>query len=385
MKNPPSRDKLIIWCAVGTGCAMMALLMRAAAINKFGCDEFTGNVLFVVVLLLAVGFYLMFQSAIESLFTRSRRKPHIAIAETPTGEMVEVDTDDNKMEFSSSETEEDTLVAEPAVEPFDLQVDDDDYWTQAYLESLSEEEREDYHNKIRRVKCKDSYDIEVGEFESTTFVEEHVDEDGWTVIEETEMPIYIAANGSAYFLNDIEKFIQFYQEHGDDAEQLQKLKVEYQMSEKAHKELIESQRQDMLQKIEFVCAYITHYMRPHLDADELCKLHTNASKLVNAEKPPVNPVYVRENSLNKEDLKHLGYSIGKFLNLDGKRIGQFIKNVFHEEFKSTQLSTIVQKLTESKSKDEKIPILSKQQMDDLFFQFKLHGKIDTSVIYKKQR
>ncbi len=199
------------------------------------------------------------------------------------------------------------------------------------------------------------------------------------------MPIYIAANGSAYFLNDIEKFIQFYQEHGDDAEQLQKLKVEYQMSEEAHKELIESQRQDMLQKIEFVCAYITYFMRPHLDADELCKLHTNASLLVNADKPPVNPVYVRENSLNKEDLKHLGYSIGKFLNLDGKRIGQFIKNVFHEEFKSTQLSTIVQKLTESKSKDEKIPILSKQQMDDLFFQFKLHGKIDTSVIYKKQR
>ncbi len=182
MKNPPSRDKLIIWCAVGAGCAVMALLMRTAAINKFGCDEFTGNVLFAVVLLLAVGLYLIFQSAIESLFTRPRRKPQVAIAETPTGEIVEVDTDDTKLEFSSQEAEEDTLVAESPVEPFDLDVDDDDYWAQAYLDSLSEEEREDYHNKIRRIKCKDSYDIEVGEFESTTFVEEHVDEDGWTVI-----------------------------------------------------------------------------------------------------------------------------------------------------------------------------------------------------------
>lgn len=385
MKNPPSRDKLNIWCAVGAGCAMMALLMRAAAINKFGCDEFTGNVLFVVVLLLAVGLYLMFQSAIESLFTRSSRKSSVAIAETSTGEMVEVATEDNKMEFTSPATEEDTLVAEPPTESFDLEADDDDYWEQTYLESLSEEEREDYHNKIRRIKCVDSYDIEVGEFGSTTFVEEHVDEDGWTTIEETETPLYIAADGAVYFLSDIERFIQFYQEHGDDAEKLAQLKVEYEMSEEAHRELLESHKEEMTQKMEFVCAFINHFMRPLLDPPELCKLHTNAKKWVNHTQPAVHPVVVKERALTKEDLKHLGYNIGKFLNLDGLRIGQFIKNVFSEEFSDTKISTIVQKLTENKTKDCKIPLLSKKVMDELFLQFKLHGKIDTAVMFKRQK
>lgn len=67
---PPTRDKIFIWSAVIAGCGIMALLGRHAAITRFGTDEFTGNVLFAVFLVLTIGLYFGFQSVIESLFDR---------------------------------------------------------------------------------------------------------------------------------------------------------------------------------------------------------------------------------------------------------------------------------------------------------------------------
>ena len=67
---PPTRDKIFIWSAVIAGCGIMALLGRHAAITRFGTDEFTGNVLFAVFLILSIGLYFGFQSVIESLFDR---------------------------------------------------------------------------------------------------------------------------------------------------------------------------------------------------------------------------------------------------------------------------------------------------------------------------
>ena len=65
MKNAPSRDTIILWSAVIAGIGLLALLVRHAAIYKFGTDAFTGNVLFVVIFILLVGLYLGFQSVIE--------------------------------------------------------------------------------------------------------------------------------------------------------------------------------------------------------------------------------------------------------------------------------------------------------------------------------
>ena len=58
---PPTRDKIFIWSAVIAGCGIMALLGRHAAITRFGTDEFTGNVLFAVFLVLTIGLYFGFQ------------------------------------------------------------------------------------------------------------------------------------------------------------------------------------------------------------------------------------------------------------------------------------------------------------------------------------
>ena len=95
---PPTRDKIFIWSAVITGCGIMALLGRHAAITRFGTDEFTGNVLFAVFLILTIGLYFGFQSVIESLFDRLssvfQRKKRVAIANTTAGEEVAIEVPD---------------------------------------------------------------------------------------------------------------------------------------------------------------------------------------------------------------------------------------------------------------------------------------------------
>ena len=53
-----------------------------------------------------------------------------------------------------------------------------------------------------------------------------------------------------------------------------------------------------LAQIEFLCAYITHMMRPYLEVDELHKLHHIWT--VNAA-PPFTQVNLRSNHLIKED------------------------------------------------------------------------------------
>lgn len=68
MKNVPRRDTIILWSAVIAEIGLLALLVRHAAIYRFGSDTFTGNVLFGVIFILLVGLYLGFQSVIEYFF-----------------------------------------------------------------------------------------------------------------------------------------------------------------------------------------------------------------------------------------------------------------------------------------------------------------------------
>ena len=76
------------------GCGILALLGRHAAITRFGTDEFTGNVLFAVFLVLTIGLYFGFQSVIEDVFKRLqslfRRREVMTIAETANGEKMHV-------------------------------------------------------------------------------------------------------------------------------------------------------------------------------------------------------------------------------------------------------------------------------------------------------
>ncbi len=95
---PPTRDKIFIWSAVIAGCGIMALLGRHAAITRFGTDEFTGNVLFAVFLVLTIGLYFGFQSAIEDVFNRLqslfRQREIMAIAETANGKKMHVSVEE---------------------------------------------------------------------------------------------------------------------------------------------------------------------------------------------------------------------------------------------------------------------------------------------------
>lgn len=111
---PPTRDKIFIWSAVIAGCGILALLGRYAAITRFGTDEFTGNVLFAVLLVLSIGLYIGFQSVIEDVFKRLqslfRRREVMAIAETTTGEQIAISIPEKPlvmpMQFSESISDE---------------------------------------------------------------------------------------------------------------------------------------------------------------------------------------------------------------------------------------------------------------------------------------
>lgn len=121
-------------------------------------------------------------------------------------------------------------------------------------------------------------------------------------------------------------------------------------------------------------------MQPYLEADELQKLYHNAKIWTVNEMPPFTPVNLRNNHLTKEDLKHLGYNVGKFLRLQGGVIARFVKKVFEKPFENTHIRTIEQKLREKKSNKERIPIHTNDKMDKLFKHFQRYGNINLDIL-----
>ena len=85
-----------------------------------------------------------------------------------------------------------------------------------------------------------------------------------------------------------------------------------------------------------------------VDSTEDLHFATCAKQIGNAKKPlaDFNAVKLRKkHQLSKEDLKHLGYNIGKFLRLKGPVIATFVKTVFYEPFSNLQIQSINSKLT----------------------------------------
>ena len=83
-----------------------------------------------------------------------------------------------------------------------------------------------------------------------------------------------------------------------------------------------------------------------MEAHELTKLHHNARAWAIDPTASFNAVQLRSDHLSKEDLKHLGYNVGKFLQLRGEIIARFVKHVFEEPFGTTHIRTIVAKLAD---------------------------------------
>lgn len=124
-------------------------------------------------------------------------------------------------------------------------------------------------------------------------------------------------------------------------------------------------------------------MEQFMESNELDKLHNNAKIWTVNPLAQFDAVQLRSNHLTKEDLKHLGYNVGKFLRLQGGVIVRFVKKVFEKPFESTHVRTIEQKLRESKSTKERIPIHTADQMDKLFAHFQRYGNINPGILYKK--
>ena len=436
----PTRDKIFIWSAVVAGCGIMALLGRHAAIHRFGTDQFTGNVLFAVFFVLSIGLYCGFQSVIEDVFNRLstlfRRREVMAIAETPTGEKVSVSTTDvpEIQEQCSEPIPEKACVAENKGEskvaipmnenrPFKvleivddmrhirfpdgeeayvgMELSDDEilieksyndsrnYDTEleeaynVYLDSMTDEERYDHEHGVTRIQKKREYDEDVGFFSSVCIQDVHKNPDGSTLIEETEQEVYVTPNGSVYYLEDMGPICDFYEKHKDNIESHEEIMTRKQRCDEAFNELKRHEELYNLEQVSFICAYITHTMERFMESHELDKLHNNAKIWTVNPLARFDAVQLRSNHLTKEDLKRLGYNVGKFLRLQGGVIARFVKKVFEKPFESTHVRTIEQKLRESKSTKERIPIHTADQMDKLFAHFQRYGNINPGILDKK--
>ena len=166
---PPTRDKIFIWSAVIAGCGIMALLGRHAAITRFGTDEFTGNVLFAVFLVLTIGLYFGFQSVIESLFDRLfsvfQRNKRVAITNTTAGEEVAVELPDEPQD-----TMDDSTASAEQVIQEDIYYPDDDYPEDYSGGELVEEANSDENDRYVIINGQKVYEGPIDE-DDVVFVE----------------------------------------------------------------------------------------------------------------------------------------------------------------------------------------------------------------------
>lgn len=233
---------------------------------------------------------------------------------------------------------------------------------------------------IYRVRAYPESNDKIGCFTKTA-KENRIKEDNGNIrIEEWEEEAYISANGDVYYPDQLEAAINAMKSDNEQTEIQKKLFSQHELCNAAHEELKEEDMKFSMAQIEFLCAYITYMMQPYLDADELQKLHHNAKIWTVHAMPPFTPVNLRSNHLTKEDLKHLGYNVGKFLRLQGGVIARFVKKVFEKPFESTQIRTIEQKLRESKSTKERIPIHTRDQMNKMFKHFQRYGNINLDIL-----
>lgn len=233
---------------------------------------------------------------------------------------------------------------------------------------------------IYRVRAYPESNDKIGCFTKTA-KENRIKEDNGNIrIEEWEEEAYISADGDVYSPEQLEAAINAMKSDNEQTEIQKKLLSQHELCNAAHEELKEEDMKFSMAQIEFLCAYITYMMQPYLDADELQKLHHNAKIWTVHAMPPFTPVNLRSDHLTKEDLKHLGYNVGKFLRLQGGVIARFVKKVFEKPFESTQIRTIEQKLRESKSTKERIPIHTRDQMDKLFKHFQRYGNINLDIL-----
>lgn len=434
---PPTRDKIFIWSAVIAGCGIMALLGRHAAIARFGTDEFTGNVLFAVFLVLTIGLYFGFQSVIEEVFNRLstlfRRQEIMAIAETANGEEMHVSVEDPSVTMTQySEIDSDVTGIEEVNAAFEkstnkapfevLEVVDDmrhirfsdgeeayvgiglsdeeillekayndsgDYDAELeeaykeYLDSMTAEERYDYENQITRVKKNREYGEDVGFFSSVPIQNVHKNPDGTTLIEETEQEVYVSPDGSVYYLEDIAPICDFYEKHKDNIESHKEILTRKQRCDEAFDKMKRHEELYNLEQVSFICAYITHTMEQFMESQELDKLHNNAKIWTVNPLAQFDSVQLRSNHLSKEDLKHLGYNVGKFLKLKGENIALFIKNVFADSFGTVQVGTIIAKLADRNPGKDRIPLMSAKEMNYLFDHYKRYKTINLDIIPKR--
>ncbi len=246
---------------------------------------------------------------------------------------------------------------------------------------LAEQEKYDLEHNIKRVKIESILRTETtGCFTTVPSKLVTPQPDGSTLIEEWEEDVFVTHNGSVFCASNIDEMIEFYEKYKDHVELHDELISQQHKCNKAFDELKRNDEKYTLEQVSFICAYITYAMEQFMEAQELTKLHHNARAWAIDPTASFNAVQLRSDHLSKEDLKHLGYNVGKFLRLRGEIIARFVKHVFEEPFGTTHIRTIVAKLADRNPEKDRIPLLSANAMDQLFAHYKRYGNINLNII-----
>ena len=93
-----------------------------------------------------------------------------------------------------------------------------------------------------------------------------------------------------------------------------------------------------------IIKYSIHIMSPHMDRENIEKLCRNIELYAEKEYPDNIEAAITKGTLRSIDFRHFAWNIGKRLNYSGKSKATFIKRVFEQELKESEISSLEQNL-----------------------------------------
>lgn len=125
-----------------------------------------------------------------------------------------------------------------------------------------------------------------------------------------------------------------YQDIAHPTEEIESILINTVKKEKEHKAEI----------LEEIIKYTVHVMSSHMDRENIEKLCKNIMLYAEKEYPDILDTVTTNGTLRSIDFRHFAWNIGKRLNYSGKSKATFIKKVFEQELRDSEISSLEQNL-----------------------------------------
>ena len=99
-----------------------------------------------------------------------------------------------------------------------------------------------------------------------------------------------------------------------------------------------------IQILEEILDYTVRIMSPYMDKECIGILCKNIELYAEEEYPNITETVITNGALRSIDLRHFGWNIGRRLNYSGRSKATFIKKIFEQELKDSEISSLEQNL-----------------------------------------